>query len=221
MPRICSGRRWAAGNVSGSANAAISRSPAAISTSAPKIQRHDASSSTTAPNDGAKTGATPSTSINRDSTAAAVDPVNRSPTTATATTAAAAAPMPCNPRAMPRAVMFGANMHSSEATMCSTTPATSGRRRPSESDSGPTSSWPSASPANVPVSVNWTTDEVTSNSSAMRGSAGRYISMVSGPRAINAPRTRIMRTRLGPWGADTMNLSSARTDRFSSRRAEP
>ncbi len=45
--------------------------------------------------------------------------------------------------------------------MCSTMPAISGRLRPSESDSGPTINWPSASPASVPVRVSWTTDEDT------------------------------------------------------------
>ena len=57
--------------------------------------------------------------------------------------------------------------------MCSTIPAISGLRRPSESDSGPTISCPNASPANVPVSVNCVTDDVTDSSSVMRGSAGK------------------------------------------------
>ena len=41
---------------------------------------------------------------------------------------------------------LGASRHSSEATMCSTMPAISGRRRPSESDSGPTISCPKRQP---------------------------------------------------------------------------
>ena len=80
-------------------------------------------------------------------------------------------------------------MQTTDATMCSTMPAISGLLRPSESDSGPTISWPSANPASVPVSVSCTTDEDTDNSSAIFGSAGRYMSMVSGPNAIRLPST--------------------------------
>jgi hypothetical protein len=93
--------------------------------------------------------------------------------------------------------MFGASTHNTDATMCRTMPTISGRRRPSESDSGPTISWPSASPASVPVKVSWATDDDTPNSSPMPGSAGRYMSMVSGPSATRAPRTRIIFTRRG------------------------
>ena len=81
--------------------------------------------------------------------------------------------------------------------MCSTMPAISGRLRPSESDSGPTISWPSANPASVPVRVSCTTDEDTDRSSAIFGSAGRYMSMVSGPSATMTPSTTIIRVRLG------------------------
>ena len=197
MPRTFSGRRCDAGRVSGSASAASRSSAPANTTSAANTQCHDACSSTAAPSDGATTGATPSTSISRDSTVAATDSANRSPTTAMATTIAAAAPMPCSPRATPSTAMFGANRHSSDASMCSTMPAISGLRRPSESDSGPTISWPSANPARVPVSVSCATDEDTDRSSAIFGSAGRYMSMVSGPSATKAPRTTIMRARLG------------------------
>ncbi len=62
----------------------------------------------------------------------------------------------------------------------------------------PMISCPKASPASVPVSVNCTpTDEDTERSSAIRGRAGRYMSMVSGPRAIISPRTAIIRSLLG------------------------
>ena len=54
-----------------------------------------------------------------------------------ATTIVAAAPTPCSPRAMPSTTMFGDTRHTSDAIMCSTIPPMSGRRRPSESDSGP------------------------------------------------------------------------------------
>ena len=150
MLRTFSGRRCDTGSVSGSASAATNSSAPAITTSTANTQCQDAFNSTAAPSDGASTGATPSTSINRDMTVAAADSANRSPTTAIATTIAAAAPMPCRPRATPSSAMFGANRHSTDATMCSTMPAISGLRRPSESDSGPTISWPSARPGQRP-----------------------------------------------------------------------
>ena len=80
---------------------------------------------------------------------------------ASATTMVAAAPTPCRLRATPRTMMFGATRHSSDASMCSTIPAISGRRRPNESDSGPMISWPMARPARVPVNVSCTTDDDT------------------------------------------------------------
>jgi hypothetical protein len=138
MPRTRSGRRCDAGSVSGNASAATSSSAPARTTSAVKTQCHDACSNTAAPSDGANTGATPSTSISRDSTVAAADSANRSPTTAIATTIAPAAPMPCSTRASPSTTRFGASMQMTDASMCSTIPAISGRLRPSESDSGPT-----------------------------------------------------------------------------------
>ncbi len=88
-------------------------------------------------------------------------------------------------------------MQITDASMCSTMPAISGRLRPSESDSGPTISWPSANPASVPVRVSCTTDEDTERSSAIFGSAGRYMSMVSGPSATMTPSTTIIRARPG------------------------
>jgi hypothetical protein len=51
------------------------------------------------------------------------------------------------------------------------------------------------------VSVSCATDEDTDRSSAILGSAGRYMSMVSGPSATRAPRTAIIRTRLGVFSA--------------------
>ena len=76
---------------------------------------------------------------------------------------------------------------------CSAVPASSGRRRPSASESGPSTSWPSARPTRVPVRVSWTAADVVSSSRVMVGSAGRYMSMVSGPRATKAPRTSAVR----------------------------
>ena len=73
MLRTFSGRRCDAGRVSGSASAASTQQPPASTTSAANTQCHDASSSTAAPSEGASTGATPSTSINRDITVAATE----------------------------------------------------------------------------------------------------------------------------------------------------
>ena len=197
IPRTRSGLRCDGGSVSGSARAATRSSTPASTTRAAKTQCQDACSSTAAPRDGATTGATPSTSISRDITVAAAESANRSPTTAIATTMAEAAPTPCNTRASPSTIRVGARMQSTDAAMCSTMPAISGRLRPSESDSGPTISWPRANPASVPVKVSWMTDEDTARSSAIFGSAGRYMSMVSGPSATITPSTRIIRTRPG------------------------
>src|SRR3954471_1115843 len=197
MPRTRSGRRCNGGSVSGSASAATSSSTPANTTSAANTQCHDPCSSTAAPSDGATTGATPSTSINRESTVAAALWANRSPTTAIATTMAAAAPAPWSTRARPSTTRFGASTQRIDAAMCNTMPAISGRLRPSESESGPTINWPSANPANVPVRVSCTTDDDTERSSAILGSAGRYMSIVSGPSATMTPSTTIIRMRLG------------------------
>src|ERR1700732_461167 len=187
------GLRWDGDSVSGSATTATISKPPASTTSTPNTQCHDACSSTAAPSDGATTGATPSTSISRDSTVAAAESANRSPTTAIATTIAADAPVPCNTLPMPRTVIFGASRHTTDASMCSTIPTISGLRRPSESDSGPTISWPNASPASVPVRVNCVTDDVTDSSSVIRGNAGKYRSSVSGASPMSAPSTTIIR----------------------------
>jgi hypothetical protein len=79
--------------------------------------------------------------------------------------------------------------------MCSETPAISGARRPTASETGPISNWPSARPASVPVSVSWTAAAVVCRSSVMVGSAGRYMSMVSGPIAMRIPSTPTRRRR--------------------------
>ena len=71
-------------SVSGSASDARRSSPPANTTNAANTQCHEAVSSTAAPNEGATTGATPSTSIRRDITVAATDSAYKSPTTAIA-----------------------------------------------------------------------------------------------------------------------------------------
>ena len=134
---------------------------------------------------------------------AAARPTNRSRTIAIVTTDAAAAPTPCSTRRPPSTAMLGATRHSSDASTCTPTPPSSGRLRPNVSERGPTSSWPSASPASVPVRVSWTAADVVPRSSTIVGSAGRYMSIVSGPSAISAPRTSTSRRRPHPVGGAT------------------
>ena len=198
-----SGRRRAGGSVSGRATAATTTRISAITASTTKTPRHEVNRSTSPPIVGASTGATPSTSISRENRVAAARPTNRSRTIAIVTTDAAAAPTPCSTRSPPSTATFGATRISSDASTCTPTPASSGRRRPKVSDRGPTSSWPSASPTSVPVNVSWTAADVVSRSSTIVGSAGRYMSIVSGPSAISAPRTRTSRSRPHPVGATT------------------
>ena len=111
---------------------------------------------------------------------------------ASAITAPAAAPTPCSTRSTPRTATFGATVIASEAATCRAAPASNGRRRPRASESGPITSCPNASPTRVPVSVSCAVDDVVARSAVRAGSAGRYMSIVSGPSATSAPSTRII-----------------------------
>ena len=82
-------------------------------------------------------GATPRTRISRDSSWAARIPVNRSRTTAMATTATAAPARPCSVRVTVSRPIDGAAAQSSDITPWAASPMSSGRRRPNASDSGP------------------------------------------------------------------------------------
>ena len=57
--------------------------------------------------------------------------------------------------------------------MYATTPMSSGIRRPNRSDSGPATSWPSASPIRQAVMVSCAIDVAASSSSVSAGSSGR------------------------------------------------
>src|ERR1700739_2500050 len=83
------GRRLDGGSVSGSATAATTNKQPTSTTRTPNTQCQDACKSTAAPTEGARTGATPMTSISRDSTVAAAVSANKSPTTENATNIAA------------------------------------------------------------------------------------------------------------------------------------
>src|SRR3954451_4041032 len=158
-----------------------------------KTPRQEVNRSTSPPMVGASTGAAPMTRNSRESMVAAARPSKRSRTTAMAITDPAAVPTPCSSRNAPSTAMLGATSTSSEASTCSAVPAMSGRRRPNRSESGPSTSCPSASPTRVPVRVSWTAADVVSSSVVIVGSAGRYMSMVSGPSATKAPRVSAVR----------------------------
>ena len=115
----------------------------------------------------------PITSISRESSVAAAEPVNRSRTMAMATTETAALPSPWTTLAVVSSSTVGADAANSDATMCSDRPAMRGLRRPIASASGPTSSCPSPRPSRIPVRVPCTCDSVAPSSSAMAGIAGR------------------------------------------------
>ena len=123
--------------------------------------------------DGANSGATPMTSMSRDSSREAVDPTKRSRMTAIATTLAEALKKPwAVRRAMSRPIV-GATMHSSDVTTCAATPTSTGRRRPNRSDVGPITSCPAAAPMSMPVIVSCAAVAVVPRSWATSGSDGR------------------------------------------------
>ena len=96
---------------------------------------------------------------------------------------------PCRSLAPVSRAMLGARAQSTEANRWPTTPAISGRRRPTASESGPMTSWPTPRPTSMPVIVAWAADSVVARSAVRFGRAGRYMSIVSGPSAVSEPRT--------------------------------
>ena len=106
---------------------------------------------------------------------------------AAATTPPAAAPAPMSTRAIDSVPRVGARAANTLAATCRAVTASSGMRRPTLSLSGPTMSWPSAKPIMVPVRVSWIAAAEVWKSASSTGKAGRYRSIVNGPRAVNAP----------------------------------
>jgi hypothetical protein len=86
--------------------------------------------------------------------------------------------------------MFGAIATPMLAPTCTVVARMSGSRRPMRSLHGPTSSCPIANPSVVAVRVSWMSAVATSRSVSITGNAGRYRSIVNGPSAVSAPRTR-------------------------------
>src|SRR5699024_4206772 len=72
-----------------------------------------------------------------------------------------------------------------------------GLRLPNESEIGPTTSWPSASPTTNAVSVNCSVPSSVARSPVIVGSEGRYMSIDSGPKAVSPPSSNAYLTRLG------------------------
>src|ERR1700722_11892949 len=92
--------------------------------------------------------------------------------------------------------MLGISEHPAVATMNAPSPAKSGTRRPNLSLSGPTSTWPSASRTRQVVSEAWVAEVSAFRSRLILGSAGRYMSMQSEPRAESGPVSRSIRSGL-------------------------
>lgn len=95
--------------------------------------------------------------------------------------------------------MLGLSAQTMEATPITTTAASSGRRRPTWSDTGPPTSWPSDIPTKKVVRVSCTWVAVATRSPATCGKAGTYMSVASGAIAVTnttvATRAEVMPAR--------------------------
>ena len=138
------------------------------------IPRQPTGSASRLPTSGASTGATPPTVIISVNALAAARPVTRSAITARPITMPPAPAKPCTKPAAPGAPasVGGERAHHPRATQ-TVALTTSGRRRPKWSDSGPMTSWPSASPTRKAVSVSCTPLGPASSVSPIAGSPGR------------------------------------------------
>ncbi len=182
--------RPAGASVSGSARSVTTNSGTPIAASRTKIPRHEVIASAWPPTSGANTGATPVTIISRANIRAAIAPSKRSRTTARAITTPTPPARPWTTRRAISVPIDGASAHAAEATVYPTRPASSGRRRPSESLTGPAISCPTAIPSMHPVRVSWPVEALAPRSRVSEGRPGRYMSIDSGPNADSAPRIR-------------------------------
>ncbi|CPU63582.1 Uncharacterised protein [Mycobacteroides abscessus] len=128
--RAPAGRRRSSGRDSGMKNRTIAPSTTPPSARTQKTARQVACAPMNDPMEGARSGASPMTSMSRDRTRAASDPVNRSRMAAIATTDADALKNPWSTRRPTRMPMLGANAHRIDVTTCSESPTSTGRRRP-------------------------------------------------------------------------------------------
>lgn len=130
-------RRRAGSSVSGRAKTIRPRLASDATPSTAKISRHPPQAITSEPVKGASIGDTEMTIMIAAIIFAASGPVAMSRITARGTTISVAAPSPCNARAAISQPIVGASAAAMVAARKITTPITSGRLRPTASDSGP------------------------------------------------------------------------------------
>ncbi len=128
-------------------------------------------------------------------------PSYMSRTTARAITMPAAPASPCTSRKATSVPTVGASAHSAVATTLTTSPASSGRRRPHRSLIGPTTSWPTAMPTRQAVSVSWTVAAGACRDRVTSGSDGRYMSIASGAVAVSPPSRKVTNSPARAAGA--------------------
>lgn len=129
-------------------------------------------------------GAMPPTPAMTFSTRTSWAPVARSTITARPITIAQPPAKPCTRRAVIITAIVGVTAHATDASVMTRTAASSGRRRPRWSDTGPPISCPRAIPTKKVVRVSWTWVAVPPRSLATRGNAGTYISVARGAIAV-------------------------------------
>src|SRR5699024_9192675 len=177
------------GSVSGTSSA----DPANIVTARParttSTPRQPMWSTSALPSSGATTGATPAISINKVKARAAACPVDRSAITARPNTIPAAALSPCSSRAASSTPSVGATAAPMLARTNTAVPTSSGRRRPTRSESGPNTSCPPAIPSRNIVSVSWMVVSEPSRSARISGKAARYRSLPKGATLASSAST--------------------------------
>ncbi|GAA3615622.1 hypothetical protein GCM10023079_01000 [Streptomyces chitinivorans] len=148
--------------------------------SAQKTPRQPKVPATVPPSSGATIGARPPSAIRMPNSRAAAPPSATSDTTARPTTMPAAPLKPVTKRRAINHSVVGATAHRAVATVHTAEPSRIGPRLPKRSETGPSTSCPAASPTRKAVRVSWTPEASVPRSSAMRGKAGRYMSVPSG-----------------------------------------
>src|SRR5690554_3680620 len=149
---------------------------------------------TYAPANGARIGAIPITKIRKLNTCADACGVYKSRTIARAITKPAHEPMACKNRSTIKLSKLGAKAQATEVTTYNTKPKYNGGLRPKRSDAVPYSSWPINSPRKNDVSDSSTRFDSVEKLCAMSPKAGKYMSMDSGPNAVNSASTTTTRS---------------------------
>ena len=176
----------------------ISRTPAAA------IKMNGARQSkawiSSAPADGAITGAAVNNMVISDINLAASLPLEMSRMMARDSTIAEAAAKPCTKRAARMTSMLFARATTSPLSVNSNMPAYSTGSRPRRSLSRPAGIWPKAMPAMKMPMIFCVLETSDSSASAIAGTAGRLRSTVSAARAVSRPSVRIKRLDWGMSG---------------------